>query len=83
MILEKKDLNVVIIALCHKLSMIALNEIPPFVYQTLKLCSNSSCIHLIISLRKYFASYYSDANNKEKENNFEDISKQYYFFYFF
>ncbi|KAL2748702.1 Fanconi anemia group I protein isoform X1 [Vespula maculifrons] len=73
MILEKKDLNVVIIALCHKLSMIALNEIPPFVYQTLRLCSNSSCIHLIVSLRKYFASYYSDANNEKKEKNFEDI----------
>ncbi|XP_046836209.1 Fanconi anemia group I protein homolog isoform X2 [Vespa crabro] len=74
MILEKKDLNVVIIALCHKLCMIALNEIPPFVYQTLRLCSNSSCIHLIVSLRKYFASYYSNANSKEKENNLDDIS---------
>ncbi|KAI4477388.1 hypothetical protein M0804_012774 [Polistes exclamans] len=74
MILEKKDLNVVVISLCHKLSMIDLNEIPPFVYQTLRLCNNYSCIHLIVSLRKYFATYYSDASSKELENAFENIS---------
>ncbi|KAI4488492.1 hypothetical protein M0802_011598 [Mischocyttarus mexicanus] len=74
MTLEKKDFNVIIISLCHKLSTIDLNEIPPFVYQTLKLCNNYSCIHLIVSLRKYFAKYYSDANSKESENIFEDIS---------
>ncbi|XP_015179338.1 PREDICTED: Fanconi anemia group I protein homolog isoform X2 [Polistes dominula] len=74
MILDKKDLNVVVASLCHKLSMIALNEVPPFVYQTLRLCNNHSCIYLIVSLRKYFATYYSDAISKESENAFEDIS---------
>ncbi|KAK2584369.1 hypothetical protein KPH14_006755 [Odynerus spinipes] len=74
MTLDKKDLNVVITVLCHKLPMIALNEIPPFVYQTLRLCSNHSCIYLITSLQKYFASHYSDIRIKEKEKAFETIS---------
>ncbi|XP_036145444.1 Fanconi anemia group I protein isoform X3 [Monomorium pharaonis] len=60
--LEKEDHSVVITVLCTKLQDISLEEVPPFVHQTLRLCTNQDSKYLLEALRKYFSLRYSQTD---------------------
>lgn len=63
----------VIRVLCTKLQDIALEEVPPFVHQTLRLCTNQDSKYLLEALRKYFTLRFSQIENSD---TFETIGKK-------
>ncbi|XP_018402667.1 PREDICTED: Fanconi anemia group I protein [Cyphomyrmex costatus] len=68
--LEKEDHAMVITVFCTKLQDISLDEIPPFVYQSLRLCTNQDNKYLLEALRKYFTLRFSQTNSTD---TFESI----------
>lgn len=74
MSLEKEDHTTVITMLCTKLQNIPLEELPPFVHQSLRLCSNQDNKHLLEALRRYFTLRFSQANSEDSDT-FETIGK--------
>nr|XP_034193738.1 Fanconi anemia group I protein isoform X2 [Osmia lignaria] len=70
---RKTDRNQVLKALCSTLADLSLDQIPPFVYQMLKLCRDRECLYLLDALNKYFQSYYSKAVSHSDKDSLEDI----------
>lgn len=73
--LEKEDHILLIAIFCKRLQNIPLEEVPPFVHQSLRLCTNQDNKHLLESLRRYFTLQYSQANSDDKDS-LETISKK-------
>ncbi|XP_043247785.1 Fanconi anemia group I protein-like isoform X2 [Colletes gigas] len=73
MALNKADHMEVLKALCRALSNLSLNQVPPFVYQALKLCKVRDNQYLLGTLCKYFESYYAKALPTEDMDSIEDI----------
>ncbi|XP_076677421.1 Fanconi anemia complementation group I isoform X2 [Andrena cerasifolii] len=71
--LEKTDRNEVLKALCRALPDVSMDQVPPFVYQALKLCKDRDNQYLLHALCKYFESYYSKAVPAEDRDSFDDI----------
>ncbi|KAL0110270.1 hypothetical protein PUN28_013728 [Cardiocondyla obscurior] len=63
--LDKEDHATVITVLCTKLQDIPLEEVPPFVHQSLRLCTNQDNKYLLEALRKYFAIRFSQIDNSD------------------
>jgi len=63
----------VITVLCTRLQNIPLEEVPPFVYQSLRLCTNQDSKYLLEALRKYFTLRFSQTDSTD---TFETIGKQ-------
>ncbi|XP_011647262.1 Fanconi anemia group I protein [Pogonomyrmex barbatus] len=61
--LEKEDHSTVITVLCTKLQDISLEEVPPFVHQSLRLCTNQNNKYLLEALKRYFTLRFSQANS--------------------
>ncbi|EGI62534.1 Fanconi anemia group I protein-like protein [Acromyrmex echinatior] len=68
--LEKEDHAMVITVFCTKLQDIPLDEVPPFVHQSLRLCTNQDNKYLLEALRKYFTLRFSQT---ESTDTFESI----------
>lgn len=64
----------VISILCTKLQDIPLEEVPPFVHQSLRLCTNQDSKYLLEALRKYFTLRFSQTDSTD---TFETIGKKY------
>lgn len=73
MTLDKTDHNQVLKALCSALADLSLDQIPPFVYQMLKLCKDRDSLYLLNALNKYFQSYYSKAVSHHDKDSLNDI----------
>ncbi|XP_076166538.1 Fanconi anemia complementation group I isoform X2 [Ptiloglossa arizonensis] len=73
MTLEKTDHRKVLKALCRALFNLPLDQVPPFVYQALKLCKVRDNQYILDSLCKYFESCYSKAVLIEDKDSIEDI----------
>nr|XP_031847431.1 Fanconi anemia group I protein homolog [Nomia melanderi] len=73
MALDKTDRQVVIRTLCHHLPNLSLSQVPPFAYQTLKLCKDRDHQYLLNMLCKYFQSCYAKVLSVDNENSVEDI----------
>ena len=73
MALEKTDRNEVLKALCRALPDVSIDQVPPFVYQALKLCKDRDNQYLLHTLCKYFESCYSKAVPAEDRDSFDDI----------
>ncbi|XP_029045832.2 Fanconi anemia group I protein isoform X1 [Osmia bicornis bicornis] len=70
---RKTDRNQVLKALCSTLADLSLDQIPPFVYQMLKLCRDRESLYLLDALNKYFQSCYSKAVSHHDKDSLEDI----------
>ncbi|KYQ49928.1 Fanconi anemia group I protein [Trachymyrmex zeteki] len=68
--LEKEDHAMVITVFCTKLQDIPLDEVPPFVHQSLRLCTNQDNKYLLEALRKYFTLRFSQTDSTD---TFESI----------
>ncbi|XP_054003453.1 Fanconi anemia group I protein isoform X2 [Hylaeus anthracinus] len=73
MALDKNDHKEVLRTLCRALSDLSLDQVPPFVYQALKLCKVQDKQHLLDTLCKYFDNCYSKAIALEDKDSIEDI----------
>lgn len=73
--LEKEDHATVITIFCTRLQSIPLEEVPPFVHQSLRLCTNQDNKHLLEALRRYFTLQFAQANSDDKDS-IETISKK-------
>lgn len=65
----------VITVLCTRMPNIPLEEVPPFVHQSLRLCTNQDSKLLLEALRRYFAQCFSQANS-DSIDTFETIGKK-------
>ncbi|XP_072767209.1 Fanconi anemia group I protein [Anoplolepis gracilipes] len=70
--LQKEDHTTVITVLCTRMQNIPLEEVPPFVHQSLRLCTNQDSKLLLEALRKYFTQRFSQANS-DSIDTFETI----------
>ncbi|XP_011335090.1 Fanconi anemia group I protein homolog isoform X2 [Ooceraea biroi] len=70
--LEKEDHTTVISVLCTRLQNIPLEEVPPFVHQSLRLCTNQDSKYLLEALHRYFMLQFSRANSDDTDT-FETI----------
>lgn len=70
--LEKEDHTTVITVLCTRMQDIPLEEVPPFVHQSLRLCTNQDSKLLLEALRRYFMLRFSQANS-DSIDTFESI----------
>ncbi|XP_029669102.1 Fanconi anemia group I protein isoform X2 [Formica exsecta] len=70
--LQKEDHTTVITVLCTRMQNIPLEEVPPFVHQSLRLCTNQDSKLLLEALRRYFTVHFSQANS-ESIDSFETI----------
>ncbi|GAB1869216.1 Fanconi anemia group I protein-like protein [Camponotus japonicus] len=70
--LQKEDRTTVITVLCTRMQNIPLEEVPPFVHQSLRLCTNQDSKLLLEALRRYFAQCFSQANS-DSIDTFETI----------
>ncbi|CAL1679736.1 unnamed protein product [Lasius platythorax] len=61
--LQKEDHTIVITVLCTRMQDIPLEEVPPFVHQSLKLCTNQDSKLLLEALRRYFMLRFAQANS--------------------
>lgn len=75
MSLEKEDHTLVITVLCKRLQNIPLEELPPLVHQSLRLCNNQDSKYLLEALRRYFTLRFSQANSDDTDT-FETIGKK-------
>ncbi|XP_076241855.1 Fanconi anemia complementation group I [Calliopsis andreniformis] len=73
MSLDKNNRNETLKALCRALPDLSLDQVPPFVYQVLKLCKDRDSQYLLDTLCKYFESCYSKAVPPEDRDSFDDI----------
>lgn len=73
MSLDKGEQELIIRALCDKLSDVESNELPPLVHQLLRLCSNQGVRLLLSSLQKYFAKKYLEAGDTQSTESYEEI----------
>lgn len=73
--LEKEDHTTVITVLCTRMQDIPLEEVPPFVHQSLRLCTNQDSKLLLEALRRYFMLRFSQANS-DSIDTFESIGKK-------
>ncbi|KZC06011.1 Fanconi anemia group I protein like protein [Dufourea novaeangliae] len=73
MALDKADRRVVIKTLCHSLPELSLSQVPPFVYQALKLCRDHDNQYLLHMLCKYFEYCYQKAISNEERDSLEDV----------
>lgn len=73
--LQKEDHTTVITVLCTRMQNIPLEEVPPFVHQSLRLCTNQDSKLLLEALRRYFTVHFSQANS-ESIDSFETIGKE-------
>ncbi|XP_012153284.2 Fanconi anemia complementation group I isoform X2 [Megachile rotundata] len=51
----------------------ALDQVPPFVYQILKLCKERDCLYLLNALNEYFRASYAIAMSNDDKDSLEDI----------
>jgi len=63
----------VITVFCTKLQDIPLDEVPPFVHQSLRLCTHQDNKYLLEALRKYFTLRFLQT---ESTDTFESIGKK-------
>ncbi|KAL6423840.1 hypothetical protein ACFW04_010347 [Cataglyphis niger] len=70
--LQKEDHITVIKVLCTRMQNIPLDEVPPFVHQSLRLCTNQDSKLLLEALRRYFTIRFSQANS-DSIDSFETI----------
>lgn len=73
MSLEKTSRSEVLKTLCRAVRTLSLDQVPPFVYQVLKLCKDRDSQYLLDTLCKYFESCYSKAVSPEDRDSFDDI----------
>ncbi|XP_078053426.1 Fanconi anemia complementation group I isoform X2 [Augochlora pura] len=73
MALDKQDRRIVIRALCRALPDLSLNQVPPFVYQALKLCKDRDNHYFFDTLCKYFGSSYTKAISIDDQDSMESI----------
>lgn len=73
--LQKEDHTIVIRVLCTRMQDIPLDEVPPFVHQSLRLCTNQDSKLLLEALRRYFTIRFSQANS-DSIDSFETIGKK-------
>lgn len=73
--LQKEDHTIVITVLCTRMQDIPLEEVPPFVHQSLKLCTNQDSKLLLEALRRYFMLRFAQANS-DSIDTFDTIGKK-------
>lgn len=73
--LQKEDHTTVITVLCTRMQNIPLEEVPPFVHQSLRLCTNQDSKLLLEALRRYFTQCFSQASS-DSIDTFETIGKK-------
>ncbi|XP_076651610.1 Fanconi anemia complementation group I isoform X3 [Halictus rubicundus] len=73
MALDKQDRQIVVGALCRALPDLSLNQVPPFVYQALKLCKDHDERYFFDALSKYFESSYAKAISTDDKDSMESI----------
>lgn len=71
--MEKEDHATVITVFCTKLQDMPLEEVPPFVHQSMRLCINQDSKYLLEALRKYFTLRFSQIDNTD---TFDTIGKK-------
>ncbi|XP_033322360.2 Fanconi anemia complementation group I isoform X5 [Megalopta genalis] len=71
--LDKQDRRIVIGALCRALPDLSPNQVPPFVYQALKLCKDRDNHYFFDTLCKYFESSYAKAISMDDKDSMESI----------
>lgn len=65
----------VITVLCTRMPNIPLEEVPPFVHQSLRLYTNQDSKLLLEALRRYFAQCFSQVNS-DSIDTFETIGRK-------
>ncbi|XP_011882378.1 PREDICTED: Fanconi anemia group I protein isoform X2 [Vollenhovia emeryi] len=72
--LEKEDHATVITVLCTKMQGIHVEEVPPFVHQSLRLCTNQDGKYLLEALRKYFTVRLSQTDSADTLDTIDVIN---------
>lgn len=74
MSMSKEEHKKVVSVLCHRLSNMQPNELPPLVHQLLALCRHQHAAIIVTALCKYFQTQYAKLNDDDSEQYSEDIS---------